>query len=281
MASYSDTLPPRAVATVSLWGYAKAGGAALMLGAAFGGGILFGSSESEEPPLIEGAPLVVAEERTEKLEAVREKLRLAFHEELTGAPREKPEGPAITPGEPPKPRAKAAEPDAPAAPPAPTEEATSGTEPPEPPPAAPEAPPPAAESDDDDDDTPGPAEDEEMIAAPPKAETEEDRTRVARTIAKVLGGEAPSAPAVVEQAKALTPPADKATFAVQIASTPSEEGAMALAERLRGQGHAASVVKAEIEGKGAMYRVRVGGFSSRDDASAYRAKLGEGFVIAE
>lgn len=243
---------------------------------------MLGASRDEAPPVLQGAPLVVADESTEKLESVREKLRLAFHEELTGPPREKPEGPAITSSTPVKSTAKAAAPaepaEAPAAPPAAAEAVSSGTEPPEPPPAVKPAPAPAAESDDD---APAPADDEEMIAAPPKAETEEDRTRVARTIAQVFGGDAPSAPAVVEQAKALAPPADKATFAVQIASTPSEEGAKALADRLRAQGHKAGVVKAEIDGKGAMYRVRVGGFASRDEASAYRAKLGEGFVIAE
>lgn len=279
MASLSDTMPPRSVATQSLWGYAKAGASALVLGAAFGGGLLFGASDDEEPPVVEGAPLAVADQSTEKLEAVREKLRLAFHEELTGPPRQKPEGPAITPRDTPRPAPKPPAEAAAAAPaPAPSEEASTGTEPPEPPPAAKPAPPPAAAAESDDDEAPPPAEDEEMIAAPPKAETEEDRTRVARAIAKVLGDEAPSAPAVVEQAKALTPPT---SYAVQIASTPSEEGASALAERLKAQGHAARVVKAEIEGKGAMYRVRIGGFPTRDAADAYREKLGEGLVLVE
>lgn len=289
MASYSDTMPPRLAATWSLWGYVKAGASALVLGAAFGGGLLLGASDDEELPVEEGAPLAAADASTEKLEAVREKLRLAFHQELTGAPRAAPEGPAITNTQakpaaaPPAPSAAAASTtaDTPAAAPA-AEEASSGTEPPEPAPVVEKPAVAVAAEDADDGEAPAPDEDEEMIAAPPKAETEEDRTRVARAIAKVLGDDAlPSAPAVVEQAKALAPAAEKATFAVQIASTPSEDGAKALVERLRAQGHAAGVVKADIEGKGAMFRVRVGGFSSRDAAAAYQAKLGEGFVIAE
>lgn len=273
MASLSDTMPPRSVVTQSLWGHAKTGASALVLGAAFGGGLLFGAADDDVDVTVDEPAIAAADATTEKLEAVREKLRLGFHQELTGPPRVTPEGAPITPAHS---AASAARPKsddaqqndaAPPSAPVTSAEASSGTEPEaavvvEKPAVVPAAPP-------QDDDAAAPDEDEEMIAAPPRAETEEDRTRVARALAKVLGEDAAERPQ------------GEQSFAVQIASTPSEEGAEALVEKLRSSGHQARVTKVDIADKGAMYRVRVGGFSSRDDAARYREKLGEGFVIAE
>ncbi len=279
MASMSDTMPPRSVATQAMWGYAKASASALVLGAAFGGGLLFGAADDDDAQPAQPA-LAAADASTDKLEAVQQKLRLAFHKELTGAPRDKPHGTPVTPTDIVHTAAAHA---VPAASPVPeAEEASSGTEPPE---SAPKAAAPAiaaATQDDADDQAPANAEElEELMATPPKAETEADRTRVARAIARVLGDDAaPSAPDVVEKAKQIAA-AEQPRYAVQIASTPSEEGAAALVEKLRGQGHEARISKVDLPEKGAMFRVRIGGFTSRDAASAYREKLGEGFVIGE
>jgi cell division septation protein DedD len=64
-----------------------------------------------------------------------------------------------------------------------------------------------------------------------------------------------------------------------VAATPNEEGANKLAADLKSGGHAARVERVEVEGKGAMFRVRVTGFGSRDAADAARAKLGQGMVM--
>lgn len=276
MASLTDTMPPRSAATHAVLSYAKAGAAALVLGAAFGGGLLFGGADDDVIVPGDEALLAVADASTEKLAAVREKLRLGFHEELTGPPRNKPEGTLETPKGVVTTASAAPKAAAPATVPSAAEEASSGTEPGE---AAVVVEKPAVVAPRDENDAPAPAEDEEMIAAPPKAETAEDRTRVARALAKVLGEDAAlKAPVVVAKAESSE---REGTFAVQIASTPSEDGAEALVQKLRAKGHKAGVVAVDIPGKGAMYRVRVGGFSSRDAANAYQDKLGEGFVIAE
>lgn len=264
----TESIPPRRLASEVWLSYAKAGACALLLGAAFGGGLLFGQDDDAEPgPETPKDLLAAADGETSKLEEVQDKLQLAFHKELVGAPHT---SPAKGAGEEDlharKLPAKTA-PEAPAEAPlvAKDSEASAGTEPPPPAQEKPAARPP--EPADEDDDAPAPADDEELMTDDPK-ETVEDRTRVARALAKVLGNNA-AAPA-------------PGSFALQVASTPSEEGARGLVEKLRAEGHKAVVVKAEIEGKGATYRVRVPGFSSRESAVDYKAKLGgSGFVVAE
>ncbi len=59
-------------------------------------------------------------------------------------------------------------------------------------------------------------------------------------------------------------------YTVQVISYDSPEGAEAFAAGLRARGHRAFVMRAEVEGRGTMYRVRVGPFETQREAQAYR-----------
>lgn len=72
-------------------------------------------------------------------------------------------------------------------------------------------------------------------------------------------------------------PAPKASakkgFSVQVASLRFRDDADLLAEELRKKGYEAYVVPADIPGKGKLYRVRIGDFKVRKEASSYAAGL--------
>ncbi len=59
-------------------------------------------------------------------------------------------------------------------------------------------------------------------------------------------------------------------YTVQVISYDSPEGADAFAAGLRARGHHAFVMQAEVEGRGTVYRVRVGPFETQREAQAYR-----------
>lgn len=59
-------------------------------------------------------------------------------------------------------------------------------------------------------------------------------------------------------------------YTVQVISYDSPEGADAFAAGLRARGHRAFVMRAEVEGRGTVYRVRVGPFESMREANEYR-----------
>lgn len=63
-------------------------------------------------------------------------------------------------------------------------------------------------------------------------------------------------------------------YAVQVASSQSEEKALALVNRLKAQGYPAYIEEVELKGK-KWYRVRVGSFRNRDDAQKLVDKLKE------
>ncbi len=137
--------------------------------------------------------------------------------------------------------------------------------PPAPPPASPPAPAPAAApaaaahataahaaSDDDDDDNDDKADDR----------------RIQRALAKVLG----TVPAGVDDHRASAP-----TYALQVASLPTREGAEAFAKKLPG----ARVAEGEVGGK-SVFRVRLGAYAARAAAEAAKAKLAlPSFIVAE
>jgi DedD protein len=60
-------------------------------------------------------------------------------------------------------------------------------------------------------------------------------------------------------------------FTLQVISYDSPEGAHAFAEGLNARGHRAFVMQAHIEGRGTVYRVRIGPFESMAEAQRYRA----------
>ncbi len=82
-----------------------------------------------------------------------------------------------------------------------------------------------------------------------------------RMIAEVLPSAAPGPTA---------PAGHDGEFTVQVISYDSPEGAEAFAAGLRARGHRAFVMSAAVEGRGTMYRVRVGPFETLHEAQAYR-----------
>lgn len=59
-------------------------------------------------------------------------------------------------------------------------------------------------------------------------------------------------------------------YTVQVISYDSPEGAHAFAAGLRARGHRAFVMQADVEGRGTVYRVRVGPFDTMAQAQSYR-----------
>ncbi len=60
---------------------------------------------------------------------------------------------------------------------------------------------------------------------------------------------------------------------IQVISYDSPDGAQAFAEGLRARGHRAFVMQAEVEGRGTMFRVRIGPFETMAEANAYRRRF--------
>lgn len=94
-----------------------------------------------------------------------------------------------------------------------------------------------------------------------------DTQTLTRTVARdpLMAAALPEAPSA--------PPARAGSdgeYTVQVISYDSPEGAEAFAAGLRARGHRAFVMRAEVEGRGTMYRVRVGPFETQREAQAYR-----------
>lgn len=64
-------------------------------------------------------------------------------------------------------------------------------------------------------------------------------------------------------------------YTVQVISYDSPEGAQAFAAGLRARGHRAFVLRAEVEGRGVVYRVRIGPFETNAEAQTYRRQFEE------
>jgi cell division septation protein DedD len=62
-------------------------------------------------------------------------------------------------------------------------------------------------------------------------------------------------------------------YTLQVISYDSADGAQAFASGLRARGHRAFVMQASVEGRGTMFRVRIGPFESMAEASAYRSRF--------
>lgn len=121
---------------------------------------------------------------------------------------------------------------------------------------------------------------------PPLDETPEDRmARVlpatvpaavaagpgSRTLARAAAHDplvASSLPAPSPEAAA--PVGEDGEYTMQVISVADSDAAEAFAAGLRQRGHRAFVLAAEVEGRGTMYRVRVGPFENNRDAQAYR-----------
>jgi cell division septation protein DedD len=102
--------------------------------------------------------------------------------------------------------------------------------------------------------------------------------RMAKALATVLGGETPEP--VKETIRQSLPSSTGSAFAIQIAALPDREKAEVIMRQLKAQGHPAQLVQADVPGKGVVYRIRLHGFKSREEADAYRSAKGlEGMTV--
>jgi DedD protein len=121
-------------------------------------------------------------------------------------------------------------------------------------------------------------------AAPPKAEASAEPKPAAEAKAEPKSATTEPRPASVAVASPAPSPTTTAPtpakpegFVVQLAAFADDKGANALANKLKKSGYAAYVEPVETS-RGTLWRVRVGGYGSRPDADAARAKLkGEGY----
>lgn len=133
-----------------------------------------------------------------------------------------------------------------------------------------------------------PAAQKEPAPKPVVAKAEPKAEPVAEAAAKSLAGKLPaidgrvapspvptrtaekddlhSAFARIQQAAARSP---SGAFAVQVAASQNRAEAEAQVARLKAKGYSPYIVSAAVPGKGTWYRVRLGSFSSREDASRY------------
>lgn len=102
------------------------------------------------------------------------------------------------------------------------------------------------------------------VAAAPGAEDLARDAALDPMIAAAIPERAPGAPA---------PAGHDGEYTVQVISYDSLESAEAFAAGLRARGHRAFVLRAEVEGRGTVYRVRVGPFETQREAEAYRREF--------
>lgn len=107
-------------------------------------------------------------------------------------------------------------------------------------------------------------------ALPAAMAADQGATALARTVARdpLMASALPSAPSTPP-----APPGRDGLYTVQIISYDSRESAEAFAAGLRARGHRAFVMEAEVDGRGTMYRVRVGPFETQREAQAYRREF--------
>lgn len=249
------SLHPRQVVSIVL-------GSAVVLGIVFYLGVTVGKDLAAPPVAPPGDLLGALDEKAEAAE------RLTFADDLTRAERAAQPQAAVAPAAP------AAKPDAARMEKPPADESA--------PPEAPQAAEAQAEA--------SPAEDV-VAPAPPAKEPVRDLSaallnagaekgtrdaKAAREAAAPAGAKEPRAAetaAAQPAAKPAIAPPQGPSFTVQVASLPNRAEAEALAARLRKQGLSPWVAEADIPGKGTFYRVRVGRFSSREQAVRYLEDL--------
>jgi cell division septation protein DedD len=123
--------------------------------------------------------------------------------------------------------------------------------------------------------TPAPQDDSATIAAPPKTSLPAQNVLEASPI--VTRPRDPMTKTASDAADINTPPAATAAsghdggWQLQVSSFKTESEAEQFADQLRARGHKAYTQEAKVTGRGTWWRVRVGPFSSKQAATAYRA----------
>lgn len=215
----------------------KLGIAAGML---FGAGFLFGRfyTPDEPPKQVAVNESLDLDKRQAEYEKVQEKVKLSYYDHLTKEPRRKafdapPNAAKPTPGQENSP----------------IEQGTPAV-------GAPAVGAPAAVA-------------PEAAPPPPKvAEEKPSSDRMVKALEKALGNETPDS--ISNSAKAQLPTHTGSAFAVQVASLPDRKVAEELAKKLNLRGYDTRLVQADIPGRGIVYRVRIHGFNTRQDAEETR-----------
>jgi cell division septation protein DedD len=205
----------------------------LLAGVFFGAGFWYAKLSKPKG----NTPVVIAdslEERQAEYEKIQEKLRLSYYDDLSKQPRRAAFDPEQTRED------------------VPAQVAAS--------PAAPQPPQPAQEP-----------EPEPAPVAPKVEEQKPSSDHLAKALSKVLGKETPDS--VESAAKAQLPSGTGSAFAVQVASLPDRKVAEQLANRLTAKGYDARLVQADIAGRGVVYRVRIHGYGSRQEAEEARTLI--------
>jgi DedD protein len=123
--------------------------------------------------------------------------------------------------------------------------------------------------------TPAAQDDSATIAAPPKTSLPAQNVLEASPI--VTRPRDPMTKTASDAADINTPPAASAPaghdggWQLQVSSFKTESEAEQFADQLRARGHKAYTQEAKVTGRGTWWRVRVGPFSSKQAATAYRA----------
>ncbi len=124
------------------------------------------------------------------------------------------------------------------------------------------------------------AEAEQRVLSPaskpvarPEAKPAPDVKGDTRTAPAAATAPAPAPGASAPKAEPAADPTKADGFVVQLAAFADDKGANALANKLKKGGYATAYVEPVETSRGTLWRVRVGGFGSRPDAEAARAKL--------
>jgi len=121
--------------------------------------------------------------------------------------------------------------------------------------------------------------DADALSAAPAAETKADTKPTAADASAPAADDKPATAgaAPAQSAPAVALPAKADGFVVQLAAFADDKGAYSLANKLKKAGYAAFIEPVHTS-RGTLWRVRVGGYGSKPEADAARAKLkGEGY----
>jgi cell division septation protein DedD len=114
---------------------------------------------------------------------------------------------------------------------------------------------------------PAPATERAAAALPAAISATVPTAELERPDDELLGAALPSSTALATR----VPEGHDGEYTIQVISYDSPEGAHAFAEGLTSRGHRAFVMQAHVEGRGTVYRVRIGPFESMAAAQRYRA----------
>ncbi|MBN4077297.1 SPOR domain-containing protein [Sulfobacillus acidophilus] len=93
------------------------------------------------------------------------------------------------------------------------------------------------------------------------------KENVAKELTHVLGVQTPGS--VKQVVDKILPTSTGSAYAIQVASSPNRQAAQKLLNKLILKGYDAKMVQGEVASLGVVYRIRLHGFSSKDEAQSY------------